>query len=188
MRSTRHRQPVRWYRRGFAGSCTSAMTRWLDRIPKLSPIKVDEPPTMPLSRRSSQKLLGASPEIFPGGEGHACRALIQLMRHSALAIRDAVTLERSELVHDAKKKIYRVATARQKTGTHVSVPLPPEIAAEVLAVLNGNPALCSGTATGWNNPPSRIGSTTSAPCSALRSGTTRTLRRIVCATQRRSNG
>ena len=29
-------------------------------------------------------------------------------------------------------------TARQKTGTHVSVPIPPDVAQELLAVLNGN--------------------------------------------------
>ncbi|PYX94805.1 MAG: integrase, partial [Acidobacteria bacterium] len=39
---------------------------------------------------------------------------------------------------DEKKKLTRVTTARQKTGTHVSVPLAPEVAGEVLAVLNGN--------------------------------------------------
>ncbi len=94
---------------------------------------------MPLSQVEYKKLLEQVPTIFEGVKAQRVRALIQPMRHSALAIRDAVTLERSELVHDVKKKIYRVATARQKTGTPVSVPLPPDVAAEVLAVLNGNP-------------------------------------------------
>ncbi len=57
---------------------------------------------------------------------------------TGLAIRDAVTLQRGELVRDARKKIYRVVTSRQKTGTHVSVPLPDDIAAEVLSTFNGN--------------------------------------------------
>ena len=30
-------------------------------------------------------------------------------------------------------------TARQKTGTHVSVPIPTDVAQELLAVANGNP-------------------------------------------------
>jgi len=94
---------------------------------------------MPLSPAEYTKLLATVPKEFSGDKVQRVRALIQLMRHSGLAIRDAVTLERGELVHDTKKKIYRVTKARQKTGTPVSVPLPPEIAAELLAVLNGNP-------------------------------------------------
>ena len=43
---------------------------------------------------------------------------------SGLAIRDAVTLRRDEIIHDKAKKLYRIVTARQKTGTHVSVPNP----------------------------------------------------------------
>jgi integrase/recombinase XerD len=65
-------------------------------------------------------------------------ALVQLMRYSGLAIRDAVTLERAEL-HQDKKGIFRVITNRQKTGTHVSVPIPPDVAIEILSVANGNP-------------------------------------------------
>ena len=56
-----------------------------------------------------------------------------------LAIRDALTLKRSELQHDKRKKLYRIVTARQKTGTHVSVPIPPDVAQELLTVLNSNP-------------------------------------------------
>ena len=59
------------------------------------------------------------------------------MRWSGLAIRDAVTLERAEIQHDARG-IYHVVTARQKTGTHVSVPIPPDVAKELLAVANAN--------------------------------------------------
>jgi integrase len=61
------------------------------------------------------------------------------MRWSGLAIRDALTLKRDELQHDKTKKFYRIVTACQKTGTHVSVPIPPDVAQELLAVLNGNP-------------------------------------------------
>ena len=49
-------------------------------------------------------------------------ALIRLMRYSGLAIQDAVTLERIEVVWDSKAKLHSVVTSRQKTGTHVSVP------------------------------------------------------------------
>ena len=59
-------------------------------------------------------------------------ALFQLMRWCGLAIRDALTLKRGEMQLDKAKKLYRIVTARQKTGTHVSVPIPPEIAEELL--------------------------------------------------------
>lgn len=49
-----------------------------------------------------------------------------------------MTLRRDELIHDNAKKLYRIVTARQKTGTHVSVPIPPEVAKELLGVMNGN--------------------------------------------------
>jgi integrase/recombinase XerD len=115
---------------------------WLARLPKLKAIKVDEAPTMPLSKDEYGRLLATIEKIekFPRRhERAAVHALIQLMRHTGLAIRDAVTLERNSLIQDQAKGIWRVATSRQKTGTHVSVPLPNAIAQEVLTVLNGNP-------------------------------------------------
>jgi integrase/recombinase XerD len=135
--SSATRQQVQSRVRRFLRFCHDA--GWIERLPKLSPIKVDEPPTMPLSPEQYTTLLTAVPTTFPGVKAGRVRALIQLMRHSGLAIRDAVTLERGEVVRDAKKKIYRVATSRQKTGTHVSVPIPDIVAKEILTVLNDNP-------------------------------------------------
>jgi integrase/recombinase XerD len=42
---------------------------------------------------------------------------------------------------DATAKIHRVVTNRLKTGTHVSVPIPPDVAAELKTAmeLNENP-------------------------------------------------
>jgi integrase len=96
-------------------------------------------PTLPLSAAEYDQLLAVIPEQFPPRLQRRIRGLIQLMRHSGLAIRDAVTLERAELTHDAKRNFYRVATSRQKTGTHVSVPIPPDIAEEIIAVENSEP-------------------------------------------------
>jgi integrase len=45
---------------------------------------------------------------------------------------------RGEWATRPKKKVHRVVTNRQKTGTDVSVPIPPEVAQEVLSVQNGN--------------------------------------------------
>jgi site-specific recombinase XerD len=134
--SSATRQQVQARVRRFLRFCHDA--GYLERIPRLSAIKVDVPPTMPLSTTEYTKLLAHLPKQFSGEKAKRVRALIQLMRHSGLAIRDAVTLERSELLHDVKKKIYRVATARQKTGTPVSVPLPAKIAAEIQSIKNGH--------------------------------------------------
>jgi integrase/recombinase XerD len=58
------------------------------------------------------------------------------MRYSGLSIQDALTLPRSAFIHDATG--HRVVTQRTKTGTDVSVLLPPNIATELLAVPNDN--------------------------------------------------
>jgi integrase len=119
--------------RGFLRYCFNS--RMMDHIPQLSPIKVSEPPTLPLTEEQYAKLLDAiSVEFRSANRAKRLRGLIRLMRHSGLAIQDAVTLERAEIVKDKRKGIYRVVTSRQKTGVHVSVPLPPEIAKEVLDV------------------------------------------------------
>ena len=137
---------------------------WLDRVPRITPIKVDEPPTLPLTDKEYERLLKQIPVTF-GHKPYAkdkpakVRALVQLMRWTGLAIRDAVTLERGEIQHDKAKKLHRIVTARQKTGTHVSVPIRTELAEELLAVLNGNPryvfwsgnGLESSTVTHWQD-------------------------------------
>jgi integrase len=61
------------------------------------------------------------------------------MRWSGLAIGDALTLRRDEVERDAAGGLYRIVTARQKTGVHVSVPIPPSVAQELLEVSDGNP-------------------------------------------------
>jgi integrase len=143
------RSKVRERCRSFLRYCFEA--KWLERIPALPKIKVDMPPTMPLTNAEYKRLLDAlhvaNPRRWDGklstqGLTESTRArihaLFQLMRYSGLAIRDAVTLERAEIKHDSTKGIYRVVTARQKTGTHVSVPIPKDVADELLAVANGN--------------------------------------------------
>jgi integrase/recombinase XerD len=115
--------------RGFLRYCVDS--GWLVRVPKLSPITMDEPPTMPLTEAEYQKLLAAVPLEFPNGLGQRLRAVIQVMRWSGLSVRDAVTLRRNQL--RLSGEMYSVVTSRQKTGTHVSVPIPTAIAEEVLA-------------------------------------------------------
>ena len=132
------RAKVRERCRSFLRYCFEA--KWLERIPALPKIKIEEPETLPLSADEYKRLLNAVyGQIADPAQCARVHALFQLMRWSGLAIRDALTLKRDELRHDAAKDLYRIVTARQKTGTHVSVPIPPDVAQELLAVLNGSP-------------------------------------------------
>ncbi len=140
--STTTRYQVQARLKHFLRFCLDS--RWLDRIPKLTTIRVEAAPTLPLTDKEYAALLKAIPLVFvhppfPKDKAATVRALIQLMRWTGLAIRDAVTLERNEIQFDRSNKLHCIVTSRQKTGTHVSVPLRPEVADEVLAVLNGNP-------------------------------------------------
>jgi len=104
---------------------------WIPRIPKLSPIKIDAPETEPLTEKEYEKVLAAATG--------KTRTLIQLMRWSGLAIRDASTLQRSDLHFDMEADIYKIIRERAKTGEPLYIPIPKDVAEEVLAVLNGNP-------------------------------------------------
>ena len=86
---------------------------------------------MPLTPAEYERLLAAVPLEFPNGLGKRLRAVIQLMRWSGLAVRDAVTLRRDQLLLSGKT--YQIVTSRQKTGTHVSVPIPTAVTEEILA-------------------------------------------------------
>jgi site-specific recombinase XerD len=134
--SSTTRQKVQERLRTFLRYCYDA--QWLDRVPKLSAIHVDEPPTLPLTDQEYEELLAQCSNEFQPEKAKKVHAFIQLMRHSGLAIRDAVPLERDEIHWDARKRVHRIVTSRQKTGVHVSVPIPPEVAAELLGVLSRN--------------------------------------------------
>lgn len=135
--STQTRSMVRARCRSFLRFCYEA--QWLPRIPALPKVRVDEVPTLPLTAAEYDSLLRAVNKAHADPERRArVRALFQLMRWSGLAIGDALTLERSEIREDADKGITRVVTARQKTGTPVSVPIPPDVADELRAFRNEN--------------------------------------------------
>ena len=74
--------------------------QWLARIPALPKMKVDEPPTMPLSAAEYTRLLNAIKSTITEDRQAQVHALIQLMRWSGLAVRDALTLKRGGLQHD----------------------------------------------------------------------------------------
>jgi len=104
---------------------------WIERIPKLSTIKIDEPETEPLTDAEFKKIMEAATG--------KTRTLISLMRWSGLAIRDASTLERTDLHFDREKDIYKIIRDRTKTGEPLYIPIPKDVAEELLAMLNGSP-------------------------------------------------
>jgi integrase/recombinase XerD len=128
--SSQTRSVVRTRCRGFLRYCYEA--QWIPRIPILPKITVDEAPTMPLDAEEYSRLLETADKfVGPPPPAHV-RALVQLMRWSGLAIRDSLTLPANRIIHAGTR--YRVVTVRQKTGTDVSVVLPPDVGREILAV------------------------------------------------------
>jgi integrase/recombinase XerD len=111
---------------GFLHFCRDA--GWLQSIPKLDPVKVTAHPTLPLTESEYARLL----KVLPAGP---TRAIVQLMRWSGLAVRDASCLK-SEGLLKSSTGVYRVNTARQKTGVFVYVPIPQAIAEEILGAAN----------------------------------------------------
>ena len=110
----------------------------MERIPALPKIAVGEPPTMPLTEDEYAELLDAIATVHKDPERQRrVRALFQLMRWSGLAVGDALKLPRSHIGNGSGR--FNVTTSRQKTGTHVCVPLPPEAARDILGMTNANP-------------------------------------------------
>jgi site-specific recombinase XerD len=148
--SSNTRASVRERLRSFLRYCFEC--RWMDRVPAVPKVEANEPPTLPLTDEEYARVLATIDSVRPARfdakgvtrllspETKArLRALIQLMRWSGLAIQDAVRIRRADILRDEGKGIYRVVTARQKTGTHVSVPIPVDVAEEVLAAPSPNP-------------------------------------------------
>jgi integrase/recombinase XerD len=123
----------------------------------MSSIKAEQAPTLPLTPEQFNRLLGAIPKAFPNPTKAArVHALVRCMRYSALGIGDAVRLERSKVQYDAASDLTRIITSRAKTGVDVSVPIPPDVARELLAVPNPNPSYLFWR-TGNGNPQTAVG-------------------------------
>jgi site-specific recombinase XerD len=134
------RQKVQERLRGFFRYALNA--GFIQRNPAMamSTIKAEQAPTLPLTPDQFKALLDAIPKAFPDATKAArVHALIRCMRYTGLAIGDAVRLERLNVQRDTAKNITRVVTSRAKTGVDVSVPIPPDVAKELLTVANGNP-------------------------------------------------
>jgi integrase/recombinase XerD len=112
--------------------------RWLDRVPKLAPVKITEPPTEPLTEDEYKAVLAAATDTKQS-------AVIQLMRWSGLAVRDASGLRRDEVTkHTGYYSIQRVrqkilATKGSNRAAVVYIPIPEHIGKLLDSVANGNP-------------------------------------------------
>jgi integrase/recombinase XerD len=146
--------------RGFFYFCQSS--GWIQDNPakQLSRIKVDQKPTDYFSKEEFAKIIDAT-YIYDSKTVDAhemqnnatrLRALTYLMRYSGLAIRDAITLERSRLSDDDKLFLYRA-----KTRVPVYVPIPHFVAEALRNIPPGpkpNPRYFFWTGNG--NPKSAV--------------------------------
>jgi site-specific recombinase XerD len=133
------RQRVQGRLKGFFRYATRARFIQYNPASDLTPIKEKKVPTLPLTRDQYQKLLDTIPEEFPDTTKAAkVRALVQCMRYTGLAIRDAVCLERSQVHFDKKRGVTLVVTNRTKTGVDVLVPIPADVSQELEAAAKVN--------------------------------------------------
>ena len=101
--------------------------QWIERNPvnRLKRPKVVDNPTLPFSEKEMARILKACESY--SGNGERLRAFVLTMRHSGLRIGDVIALDSSRL------KGNKLSLYTAKTGTAVSVPLPPF----VVKALNG---------------------------------------------------
>lgn len=116
---------------------------WLDKNPALllKRVKVESKPTDYYTQEEFDTLVDATYAYGNWLGGHdyehrrdRIRALILLMRWSGLAIKDAVTLERTRIDDHGNVFLYRA-----KTGVPVYVPLPPFVHTLLRTLPNENP-------------------------------------------------
>jgi integrase/recombinase XerD len=147
--STLTRQKLRERYKSFMRFCEEQ--DWLTKLPPWPTILTDDgdgAPTMPLEHEEYERLLDAVFVVVKAPQNAVVEnqtyeywtkrvhGFFQLMRWSGLTIMDALTLRRSELFK--RDGHYRIVTQRTKTGTDVSVVMPPDVGEELLAVPNDN--------------------------------------------------
>ena len=121
----------------------------------LSKIKVEPTETLPLTREQFAATLKAAAEYHPRGKDAEWRrqratAMLMLCRHSGLRISDAARLERSKLLaNDA------LLLRTTKTGQHVYVPLPVNVAKRLRELENDNPQYFFWNGTSARETPGR---------------------------------
>ena len=104
----------------------------------LSPIKVPNSPTLPLTKEQFTQVMKAVTKYNPLAHDRKWRrqratAMLLLLRWSGLRLGDAARLERSALTEDGNLRLYM-----QKTGESVYVPLPPNVVDALRKLENPN--------------------------------------------------
>jgi integrase/recombinase XerD len=115
---------------------------------KIKIAKEDKKPTLALTDEQFAQVLASIPKVNGSTtelDRTKLRCLVLLQRYSGLALRDAVSLERSKLERQADGW-YHLNIRRSKTGVDVFVPLTKEVAEELLACPNSDKRLFFATA------------------------------------------
>jgi integrase/recombinase XerD len=131
---------------------------WISQNPatKLKAPKISTPPTLPFNDDEVSRIIAACTQYSTnyGGTGHAnvhrLRALVLLLLHSGLRIRDAVTLPRDHI--DDKGNLF-LHTA--KTGVPVKLPLPSTVVEALSGVVGTSSQYFFWT--GESKPKSAVG-------------------------------
>src|ERR1039457_6145375 len=133
----RRKRQERW--RGFFSYCRRH--KWADDnlAALLSPIKVQQSPTLPLTKEQFARAVEAAKCYNPKAPDTEWRrqravAMLLLLRWSGLRLGDAARLERTALTDSGNLRLYM-----QKTGENVFVPLPPEVVLALRELGNTNP-------------------------------------------------
>jgi site-specific recombinase XerD len=140
-KTKRSKQSRRGIVRTFFMYCAE-IRHWIDinANPALALGKItgkQEVAAVPYTKEQYEAILKATEDMRTWSRienGRRLRALIQLQRYSGLAIQDAVTLERWRIDENGDCKVQRT-----KTGTWVTVPIPPAVVAELRALECKNP-------------------------------------------------
>jgi integrase len=183
--STFTRAKLREKLRSFLRYCHQS--EWLPRVLEVTPVKIIEPETQPLTPEEYKRLLDVvyvtvgdgdpRRRTTKSGRGRwqtsmdsskvqqAVYSFLQAMRWTGLSIGDTMRLRRDALKYDKVKDIYRITTKRKKTGVPVSNPIPPEVAEDLLKLDNSNPDYFFWTGNGKvQSATSNWGQRYIAPC------------------------
>jgi integrase/recombinase XerD len=111
--------------------------KWITENPalELDPPKIKPTPTLPFTTDEMQRILKAATDP-------RVHTFILVMRHSGLRISDTTTLATESL------KGHRLRLYQTKTGEHVYVPLPQDVAAALRSLPRKNPAYFFWTGNG----------------------------------------
>jgi len=114
--------------RRFLRFCVDSNWIAVNHALKITPPRVDDPPTLPLTRDEVGKIVNACYDYPDKLNRVRLRALVLLMRYSGLRISDAVTLAKDRIQDD------KLLLKTMKTGVIVWLPLPPSVIDSLSAI------------------------------------------------------